>query len=305
MKRFIPILLITMLLLSGCSQRPPYKDSRLMMGTFVEVVSLDQRALGIVFSEIERIENLLSFYKDDSEISQLNRQGRLKASPETLFVIKQAGQFWEATEGAFDVTIAPLVQLWGFYDRKYRMPDDLEIERALSLTGFDKVETNGNIIGFKIKGMKIDLSGIAKGYAVDCAVKKLRSAGINSALLNAGGDIYCLGARSSYPWRVAIKEPASLGFADYLELEDKAVATSGSYEQYFSVAGHRYCHIINPKTGLPIDSKIASVSVISDDCLTADALATSVFILGERKGKEIAEKFNSEVRIIEGVRNNQ
>ena len=281
----------------GCNQRPLYKDSQLMMGTIVEVISLDKRAADITFKEIKRIENLLSFYKDDSEISRLNKQGRLRVSPETLLVIKEAGKFWKATQGAFDVTVAPLVQLWGFYDKSYREPEDSEIKEILDSIGFDKVKIDGNIIEFKARGMKIDLGAIAKGFAIDCAVKKLKLAGINSVLLNAGGDVYCLGDRLSQPWSIAIKAGRTQDFAGYLKLKDKAVATSGNYEQYFLVDNVRYGHILNPKTGRPADSGVVSISVIADNCLTADALATSIFILGKEKGKELAKRFNAEVRI--------
>lgn len=303
MKRYIAILLycytvILLLSVTACQRALPlYKDSQLMMGTIVEVISPDKRAADITFAEIKRIESLLSFYKDQSEISRLNKQGRVKASQETLFVIRRAGEFWEATQGAFDVTVAPLVQLWGFYDKRYRVPDDSEIREILHLVGFDKVEIDDNIIEFKARGMKIDLGAIAKGFALDCAVKKLKLAGINSALLDAGGDIYCLGARFGRPWRVAIKAGSGGDFAGYLELKDKAVATSGDYEQYFVVDNIHYCHILNPKTGRPVDSKILSISVIAKDCLTADALATSIFALGDEKGKELAKRFDAQVRI--------
>ncbi|MBU0549209.1 MAG: FAD:protein FMN transferase, partial [Candidatus Omnitrophica bacterium] len=265
----------------------------MMMGTFIEVISGDAQAANIVFEEISRVEKLLSIYEKESEISQLNRRGRVKASPETLFVIQKAKEFWIATEGVFDVSVAPLVELWGFRDGNYRLPGDSEIQESLKLIGFDKIEINGNIIEFKIKGMKIDLGGIAKGYAVDSAVRQLMQAGINSALLNAGGDVYCLGNKQGMPWRVAIRSAQGAGIAGYLELSNKAVATSGSYEQYFSIGDSRYSHIMNPKTGRPVDSGVVSVSVIADDCLSADALATSIFILGKQKGSDLAVKFNA------------
>ena len=108
---------------TGCQQALPlYKDSQFLMGTMVEVISPDKRAADIAFGEIKRIENLLSFFKDDSEVSRLNKQGRLEVNPDTLFVIKKADEFWQATEGAFDITVAPLVKLWGFYDRDYHLP---------------------------------------------------------------------------------------------------------------------------------------------------------------------------------------
>jgi thiamine biosynthesis lipoprotein len=291
--------------LCGCQRGALHRDARLMMGTVVEVISPDRRAADIAFREIKRIENLLSFYRDDSEVSRLNKQGRLEVSPETLFVIKKAGEFWQTTQGAFDVTVAPLLELWGFFGGNYRVPEDIKIKETLELIGFDKVRISGSIIEFKTEGMKIGLGAIAKGYAVDCAARKLKLAGIKSALINAGGDIYCLGDRNGSPWRVAIKAGQEAGFAGYLELKDKAVATSGNYEQYFSVGDTRYCHILDPRTGKPADTDIASVTVIADDCLTADALSTSIFVLGKEKGRELAERFNVEVKIYTDVQDNK
>ncbi|MFH1578259.1 MAG: FAD:protein FMN transferase [Candidatus Omnitrophota bacterium] len=270
-----------------------------MMGTVIEVISPDSRAADIAFGEIERIENLLSLYKEESEISRLNKQGSLRVSPQTLLVINKAIKFWGETGGVFDITIAPLVELWGFYNKDYHIPEDAKIKKTLSLIGIDKMNLRDNIVEFEVKGMKIDLGAIAKGFAVDCAVRELRLAGIDSALLNAGGDIYCLGNKFGQPWRVAIKSGRNKGFSGYLELSDKAVATSGDYEQYFVVDQKRYSHILNPKTGRPADSGVVSVTVIVDDCLTADILATSILILGQKKGIDLAKRFNAEVRIIE------
>jgi thiamine biosynthesis lipoprotein len=306
MIRFVAAwLCLVAIILSGisCQQAPPlYQNSQLMMGTVVEVISSDKQAADIAFREIKRIEGLLSLYINDSEISQLNKKGRLKASPETIYVIKKAGEFWQATQGTFDITIAPLMELWGFYDKNYRVPEDSEIEQRLGLIGFDKLKIDDNIIEFKAKGMKIDLGAIAKGFAIDCAVKKLQLAGIKSALLNAGGDIFCLGDKQGIPWRVAVRSGEQIDYDGYLELKDMAVATSGNYEQYFFVNDTRYCHILNPKTGRPAESGIASITVIANDCLSADALATSIFVLGEEDGKELAEKFNAEVRIYTDVK---
>ncbi|MFH1339364.1 MAG: FAD:protein FMN transferase [Candidatus Omnitrophota bacterium] len=291
--------------LCGCQRQPLHRSARIMMGTIVEVVSPDKRAAEIAFKEIERIENLLSSYKDDSEISRLDRTGKIEANPQTLFVIKKAGEFWQETAGAFDVTVAPLLELWGFRDGNYRVPERSEIKEALELIGFDKVKISGNIIEFKIKGMKMSLGAIAKGYAVDCALRELRLAGIKSALINAGGDIYCLGGKNGKPWRIAIKAGQEAGFAGYLELKDKAVATAGNYEQYFFAGDKRYSHILDPRTGEPADTEIASVTVIADDCLTADALATSIFVLGDEEGRKLAKRFNVEVKIYRDVQDNK
>jgi len=271
------------------------------MGTFIEVTSPDKPAAEIVFKEISRIENLLSKYKPESEVSRLNQLGKLKASPETFYIIKRSKEFSQASNGAFDVTVAPLMDIWGFTDKKYRVPSEQEIKDALKLTGSDKIilHEEDNVIEFKTPGMKIDLGGIAKGFALDCAVKKLKENNIAACLINAGGQVFALGDKFGSPWKVAINSPWAEDFAGYLELKDQCVATSGDYEQYFIKGGIRYSHILDPKTGSPSDSGVASVTVIAPDGLTADALATAIFVLGEAEGEKLAAKFCAvEIKII-------
>jgi len=289
-------------ILCGCQSKTLYRDTQVMMGTFVEVTSPDKEAPNIVFSEIRRVENLLSKYKEDSDIAKLNKIGKLKVSPETFYVLQKAKEFWQLSDGVLDITVGPLMDTWGFSDKKYYYPQELEISQALSKVGFDKIIFNidDNVVEFKIPGMKIDLGAIAKGYAVDCAVKKLKERRIKSCLINAGGQIHCLGDKFGRPWNVAVSGPRNKGFWDYLKLKDEAVATSGDYEQYFMHKGKRYAHIFNPKTGYPADSGIVSVTVIAPDGLTADALATSIFILGKAQGLKLAKRFKDvRVEIIE------
>lgn len=288
--------------LCGCQKQQLYKDSRIMMGTFVEVISPDKDAANIAFGEIKRIEDLLSKYKEDSEVAKLNKLGELRVSQDTFYVLQKAKEFWQLSDGAFDITVEPLMDLWGFTDKKYYLPKDEEIKNVLSLIGFDKIIFNNsdNMVKFKFPTMKIDLGAIAKGYAVDCAIKKLKENDVVSCLINAGGDIYCLGGRGNKPWKAGIKNPRNQEIRDFLELQDKAVATSGDYEQYFITNKKHYAHIFNPKTGYPVDSDVASVTVIASDCLTADALATTIFVLGKDKGQTLAKKFSDvEVKIIE------
>lgn len=290
------------LLFAGCQNKTLYKESRIAMGTFIEVTSPDKRAIKIVFDEVSRIEKLLSKYNPDSEISRLNKSGQVKASPETFFIIGQSVEFWKLTEGAFDITVGPLLDLWGFTQKQYTVPKDEKIKSVLGLIGSDKIILNirDNMIKFKLSGVKIDLGSIAKGYALDCAINKLKQAGIRSCLIDAGGQVHCLGDKFGVPWNIAVKDPRQKGFIGYLELKDKAVATSGDYEQYFTKKNKRYAHIIDPKTGYPAAAGIVSVTVVACDGLTADALATAIFVLGRIKGEALAKKFpDVEVRIIE------
>lgn len=288
--------------LSGCQSKPLYKETQVLMGTFFEVTSPDENALRIVFEEIRRLDNLLSKYKPESEVSRLNELGKLKVSDDTLFIVKKSIEFWKLSGGAFDITVAPLVTLWGFTDKKYTVPSAEQIKNTLRLVGSDKIILNeaDNMIEFTLSGMKIDLGAIAKGYALDCAVKKLKENNIKNCLINAGGQVYCFGDKFGRPWRIAVKDPRHDSVIDYLELKDKSVSTSGDYEQYFTKDNKRYSHILDPKTGYPVNSGIISVTVIAPDGLTADALSTAIFVLGKEKGEILASKIpDSEVKIIE------
>ncbi|MDD5097147.1 MAG: FAD:protein FMN transferase [Candidatus Omnitrophica bacterium] len=273
-----------------------YRDNRILMGTFWEVTSPDKTAGKIVFTEVDRLDQLLSKYIPTSEVSILNHTGKLKVSSDTFYIIKKSKEFYQLTDGAFDITVAPLVDLWGFSDLKTKVPTLDEINSTLKIIGSDKIilQENDSVVEFKLPKMKIDLGGIAKGYALDCAVKKLKEHKINSCLINAGGQVYALGNKFNSPWKIGIKNPRKPGVSQTLELKNQSVSTSGDYEQFFLKDGVRYCHIINPKTGYPADTLVASVTIIAGQGLTADALSTALFILEETKSKELLKKFNAE-----------
>ena len=302
MKRLIFFILIITLLI-GCQKKELYKDKQVIMGTFVEVISPKKNAAKISFDEIKRIENLLSKYIEFSEIYRLNKLGKLTVSPETFFILKKSVEFWQLSNGGFDITVGPLLDLWGFTDKNYRKPNEAEIQNTLKLVGSEKIsfDNEKSVVNFTIPGMKVDLGAIAKGYALDCVVKKLKESNIKSCLVNLGGQIYCLGARFGQPWKIAIASPRGKDFVDFIELIDKGVSTSGDYEQYFIIDNWRYSHILNPKTGYPANSGIISDTVITENNLTADALSTAIFVLGREKGSELAKRFsNTEVKIIPG-----
>ena len=295
---------------SGCSSRPYYKETRLMMGTFVEITCQDKAAINSAFEEIREIEKIANKFEPASEISRLNKNGQVKASEDFIYLIKESKKYYELSGGALDITVSPLVDIWKQKIKEAAegkkseslFPNKDEIENKLRLTGSDKILINDaeQLIKFTQAGMSIDLGGIAKGYAVDKAVKRLKAQGINSALVNAGGNLYCLGKKGKRKWRTAIQHPRNpRKLLFYLDLENQAVATSGDYEQYFILNGKRYSHIINPKTGEPVDNGIVSVTIIAPDATTADALSTCVFVLGKEEGMNLIKKINHvEAKII-------
>jgi thiamine biosynthesis lipoprotein len=251
------------------------------MGTVVEVTSADPRAHEIVCAEFARLEKVFSLFDPSSELSKLNETGQGIASADLFRVLIKAKEFYELSAGAFDVTIAPLSLLWKRAIRQRRLPSDQEIAEGLSLVGFDAVylDPKTRTVRLLKSGARIDLGGIAKGYAVDCAVAKLRAAGVQSALVNAGGNLYGLGSRGRRPWGIGIRDPRNAGrVLRRVDIADMAVATAGDYEQYFVFENRRYSHIINPMTGRPADADTVSATVVAPDAVAADALST-VFML--------------------------
>ncbi len=294
----------SLLLIIGCQgQMPVHRDTQLLMGTYVEVVSQDSRAARIVFDEVKRIEKLLSKYDPDSEVSRLNKTGTVTAGPDLYYLLTRSKEFWFATDGAFDITVGPLMDIWGFTTKNFRQPADDEIRAVLSRVGMNKIifHPPDNVVEFTVRGSAIDVGGLGKGYAVDCAVGLLRAAGVRSCLINAGGQIYCLGTNAGKPWRVAVRDPRSRTLRGSFGLVDKAVATSGDYEQFFIAGGRRFSHIMDPRTGRPSNSGVISATVIADDGLTADFLATALVVMGKEKGKALLERYpGAEAKVVEG-----
>ena len=225
-------------------------------------------------------------------------------------MVRESLKYYRLSEGAFDITVGPVVSIWkekiGEAENKTRgltLPTESQIKKAVSLVGSDKISLDDNTssIIFAQSGMSIDLGAIAKGYAVDKAVRRLKELGVRSALVNAGGNVYCLGKKGSRKWRIGVRHPRKgAEIAYYLDLENQGAATSGDYEQFFILDKKRYSHIINPKTGRPVDNNISSVTIIAPDAATSDGLSTTVFVLGKEKGLTLTGKIDGvEVKILE------
>jgi thiamine biosynthesis lipoprotein ApbE len=253
----------------------------------------------------------MSAYKQDSEISEINRQAGKNAvsvSPQTFFVVKSAIHYSEISDGAFDITILPLVRSWGFFRKQGRIPPQEEINQNRALVNYKliKLDSENNRIKLLKDGMMLDLGGIAKGYAVDQAIEKLRAAKLKNALVNLSGNMYAMGhPKDKDAWRIGIRHPREkeslLGF---LKLQEEAISTSGDYEKFFIHDGKKYSHIINPHTGYPV-SGIASVTIIAKTAMEADALSTAVFVLGAEKGLQLIEAIDGVEGIIVKVDENE
>jgi len=271
----------------------PLKQTEMIMGTLVEITVIpgNEKAIREAFEALKKVDLLMSTYKEDSEISILNREGKAQVSEETLEVIEDAIKFSNLTDGAFDITCRPLINLWKKAKKEEKVATEMEIEEAISLVGYQRIILEGNQIRLEKKGMQIDLGGIAKGYAVDKAIEALKKNGIKRALVNAGGDLYALGIDpQGEKWQIGVQDPREEDkIIDIIKVKDKAVATSGDYRRYFTLEGKRFSHIVNPKTGLTVQDVPMSVTIIGPDATTTDALSTGVFVLGPEEGMKLIE----------------
>jgi len=275
--------------------RPPlsHEESRVAMGTLVSmtVIGLDEgeasSAMEDAWAEIERVDSLMTRYSDDSGVARLNARGGGRAERPLASVLHVALRVARTTSGAFDPTVAPLVDLWGFGEGMV-LPEHADVRAALEMVDYERVRVDTTTLVVDLCGTEVDLDGVAKGYAVDAAVSALESAGVTSALVDAGGDIGLLGRGPRRKWTIGIKDPRGEGLLGVLRLEGGSVATSGDYQRFGMVDGVRYHHILNPRTGYPARG-VLSATVVCDDCVTADALATAVFVMGAVDGMAFIE----------------
>ena len=264
------------------------------MGTFVKITLRApfwydfDGAFDAAFSAIDNVDSIADIYDENSEISRLNKSAcdkEIKVSDDLFLVIQDSIELSRISEGEFDITVGPLVKLWRPYKGRDLIPSQKGVKRALFLVGYDNIvlDEDRKTVFFEKRGMSLDLSAIAKGYAVDKAVEAIKDQGFNSAIVNAGGDLYCLGKKSFLSdWRIGIRDPVRKDdIMNVLYIADKAVATSGGHEQYFTYKGKDYTHLIHPKTGYPLENIFSAVTVITTKCILADGIATAVCVGGE------------------------
>ena len=272
------------------------EESRLLMGTTINikvplVPGLDEDmakgAIDKAFAEIERVENVFSVYRDRSEASRINslKDGqKLAVSSEMFFFLERCIRYSEITNGAFDITVKPLVDLWNNCKKEGGVPSRTELDTTLGKVGWRQIalDKTKKTVSFRKGGMAVDFGGVAKGYASDRAACVLKMSGIKSAVIDCGGDVFCLGRSSKWhPWTVGIRHPREKGrLISEVPVENAAVDTSGDYENYFILEGKRYSHIIDPRSGYPVGDTTVSATVIAKDAATADALATGLCVLG-------------------------
>lgn len=241
-----------------------------------------EEAVEAAVQEVERLDALLSTGSAESEVSLINASGEGDLSEDTEKILSEGLAIWKQTGGLFDVTIYPLMQLWGFPTGNYHVPTSEELEQTMSLVDSSEVVLDGNhvVLG---ENQKMDLGGIAKGYTSNRIMEIFREYGVTSAMVSLGGNVQTLGKKpDGTDWQVGIQNPDNVqgDLLGAVAVQDQAVITSGGYERYFEENGQTYIHILDPRTGYPAESGLTSVTIVSSNGMLADALSTSLYIMG-------------------------
>jgi len=267
------------------------------MGTFVSITLMHpsqaeaEEVIGKAFEEMDRVISLMDRYRPDSPIGVLNKEGGLADLPaDVARVLDRSLYFYGQSNGAFDMTVQPMVDLYKrHFETKGLPPTQTDLDKVLALVDARAVQFDGKSVRFKKEGMGITLDGIAKGYIIDCTAELIKRHGIKHALINAGGDIRAAGGKENgTPWKVGVQNPDKEGpYLDIVKMNDGAMATSGNYEIYFDEE-KLYHHIVNPRTGLS-PGQSDSVTVMASSVMDADALSTAVFVLEPDAGRHFIE----------------
>ena len=316
---FVFVLFLLVAMFFGITRKQPVEFEsgyRLVMGTFARVIvvapnrKIAEKAAEDAFAAIENVDNLMSDYKDNSEISIVNReafQRAVQVSEPTFEVIQRSVKFSKFTDGAFDVTVGPLVALFREEKETQNAPTKEEIEQADSKVGYEKLmlDESNRTVRFSVEGMKLDLGGIAKGYGIDKAIEAIQEDGALGAMVDVGGDVRCFGtpSKGKKTWLVGIQDPnlesekKDNGLILTLKISDGAIATSGDYQQFVMIEGKKQSHIIDRRTGSSAEG-LSSVSIVTDNATDADALATAVSVMGQDKGLSLIERLSGTEAIL-------
>ncbi|MFO8068872.1 MAG: FAD:protein FMN transferase [Alkalibacterium sp.] len=292
------------LFLSACEEQDPrglaerpIERTEFLLGTVASIKVYNEGqegALDLAFERVTELDEWFAMQKEDSEISEVNRQAGIapvEVSEEVFHVMERALYYAEESDGKFDPTIGAVTSLWNIGQEDAAVPDQDELDAILDVVDYNLVELNeeDQTIFLQEEGMKIDLGAIAKGYITDEAARVLKAEDVNTAIIDLGGDIVVVGNSTrgeDEPWRVGIQDPygergAILGMID---LADSAIVTSGIYERNIEVDGKSYHHLMNPATGFPVENNISGISIIADNAMDADAIANIAFSKGVEEG---------------------
>ena len=253
-----------------------------------------QKAIKKAFDEIQRIEFLASKYISKSEIAKINQssaENAFRINIEVYELLRKSIHYSQISNGAFDITIGAIQDIWDFDNENHAIPFSETLLRSLPLVDYKNIVLEKNYyVRLKKNGIKLDLGAVAKGYAVDRGIEIIRNEDINNAILNGGGDLKCIGEKSSgSPWKIGVRHPRQpSSIIASLECKNISMATSGDYQKFFIKDGVRYHHLLNPENGMPAQG-MQSVTILSKDAVMADAMATAVFVMGAEQGVKFIE----------------
>jgi FAD:protein FMN transferase len=287
----------------------PVSIQSFALGTLIQITAYGRNAKKAVDEAVRMLgalDDQMSYYKKDSDVTQINRNAGLEpqiVGLATYAVIKKAVYYSKLSDGAIDLTVRPLINLWGIGGKDAKIPTEPEIKKALALVNYQNIEWNDGSRSIRLTRPHqcLDLNCIAKGFATDEVKRILKQYQIKKALINLGGNIYAHGAKpDGSPWQIGIQHPFKPrgNYLGYLSLTDRSVVTSGGYEKFFSIVGHQYHHIIDPKTGYPVDNGIISTTVISKHSIDGDALTTCLYVMGVTSGLKLIESLPDVAAII-------
>ena len=288
---------------------------RQVMGTVAHILAVSEdenrahEAIAAAFEAMDRVDELMNDYDPNSMLSQLSLtavNGPVPVDEQIFTVLAAAKQYSELSEGAFDVTIGPVVKLWRKAKIDEKAPSQAELAAAKDLVGYQnmRLDAEAKTVRFTQPGMSLDVGGIAKGFAIDKAIEALQQAGLAGGMVDIGGDLRCFGmpANKAKHWLIGLQDPKSPeDIVMVLNMDDRAVATSGDYQRFVVIDGQKHSHIKDPKTADSAQS-LSSVSIIATTAMAADALATSVTVLGKEKGLALIETIeNTEALVIDAT----
>lgn len=284
----------------------PYTAQEMMLGTIVNLTVYDeggQEAIDVTLDRIAELDGMFSMTDENSEIYEINENAGVEpvqVSDEVFHVMEESVYYAELSDGLFDPTVGTVTDLWGIGQEDAGVPTESEIEEAVSLVDYEKIELNeeDQTVYLEEEGMMLDLGAIAKGYITDQAIQTLVDNGVTTGIADLGGDLYVLGDSHrgvDTPWRVGIQNPfaGSGEIVGMVPVKNESVVTSGIYERFIEDdEGNQYHHIMNPETGKPVDNELAGLSLVAPDAITGDGLSTAVFSMGVEQGLEFVNNLN-------------
>lgn len=310
LKQIISLLCFSVLLVViGCSSKPAqlqeFSADRFYMDTLVRITvycgdaEKGKEALDSAFAAFAGVDDLTNRFakagKTENDVQLINKYAGVKpvkVNADMLEIVSRANYFSGLCNGSFDVSIGPVMDLWGFGQSEQKVPRDEDIAAALKLVNYRKVivDAKNSSIFLADTGMSMDLGGVAKGYATEKAAKVLKGLNIQHAMINAGGNVYALGTKpDGSPWRIGVRDPRNdQGVIAVIYVQDKAVVTSGDYERFFEKGGVRYHHILDPATGKQAGS-VMQTTIVADSATDADILSTTLFVLGPERGMDFVQ----------------